>query len=99
MRGSPDSAVACHETFGDGGGNVQWPDVKNNGNADMPCAAGILFADPELLPLGDNGGPTETMALPEGSPAIDVGADCPERDQRGEARAGECDSGAFEYRP
>jgi hypothetical protein len=93
------SAVACHETFGDGGGNVQWPDVKNNGNADTPCAAGILFADPELMPLGDNGGPTETMALPEGSPAIDIGSGCPERDQRGEPREGDCDSGAFEYRP
>ncbi|MBN1609534.1 MAG: right-handed parallel beta-helix repeat-containing protein [Polyangiaceae bacterium] len=93
------SAVACHETFGDGGGNVQWPDVKNNGNADTPCAQGILFADPGLLPLADNGGPTETMALPEESPAIDVGSDCPERDQRGEPRVGDCDSGAFEYPP
>jgi predicted outer membrane repeat protein len=93
------SSVACHETFGDGGGNVQWPDVKNNGNADTPCAAGILFADPGLMPLADNGGPTETLALPEGSPAIDIGSDCPERDQRGEPRAGDCDSGAYEYRP
>ena len=91
------SAVACHETFGDGGGNIQWPDVKNNGHADTPCAAGVTFADPELEPLGDNGGPTETMALPAGSPAIDVSDDCPETDQRGESRVGRCDSGAFEY--
>lgn len=93
------SAVACHETFRDGGGNVQWPNVKNNGNADTPCAEGVLFADPELLPLADNGGPTETLALRLGSPAIDVASDCPERDQRGEPRVGACDSGAFEYRP
>jgi hypothetical protein len=93
------SAVACHETFGDGGGNVQWPDTKNNGNADTPCAASILFADPELLPLADNGGPTETLALPEGSPAIDIGSGCPEQDQRGQARVGACDSGAFEFVP
>ncbi len=93
------SAVACHETFGDGGGNVQWPDVKNNGNADTPCSGDILFADPEPLPLGEYGGPTETLALPEGSPAIDVSDNCPERDQRGEPRAGRCDSGAFEYQP
>ncbi len=92
------SAVPCHETFGDDGGNVQWPDVKNNGNADTPCAASVLFENPMLLPLGDNGGFTETMALPDGSPAIDVSDDCPDVDQRGESRAGRCDSGAFEYR-
>jgi hypothetical protein len=93
------SAVACHETFNDGGGNVQWPATKNNGNDDLPCAAGILFADPALEALADNGGPTETMALPAGSPAIDVGADCSELDQRGMPRAGACDSGAYEYQP
>lgn len=93
------SAVACHETFGDGGGNVQWPDIKNNGNPDMPCAESILFADPLLLPLADNGGPTRTMALIAGSPAIDVSDTCPPTDQRGEDRFGRCDSGAYEYRP
>jgi hypothetical protein len=91
------SAVACHETFGDGGGNVQWPETKNNGNADTPCAESVLFADPLLLPPGDNGGITETMALQAASPAIDVSDDCPETDQRGEPRMGRCDSGAFEY--
>jgi hypothetical protein len=91
------SAVACHETFGDGGGNIQWPDVKNNGNADTPCAAGVTFADPRLEPLADNGGSTETMALPVGSPAINVSDDCPDYDQRGESRVGRCDSGAFEF--
>ncbi len=91
------SAVACHETFNDGGGNVQWPDIKNNGNADTPCAASVLFADPGLAPLGDNGGLTETLALPAGSPAIDVSDDCPVSDQRGEPRLGRCDSGAFEF--
>jgi len=91
------SAVACHETFGDGGGNVQWPDTKNNGNPDTACAESVLFADPQLEPLGDNGGFTETMALPAGSHAIDVSDDCPETDQRGEPRVGRCDSGAFEH--
>lgn len=93
------SAVACHETFVDAGGNVQWPATKNNGNDDTPCAAGILLADPALEPLGDNGGPTETMALPAGSPAIDVGGDCPSLDQRGQPRSGPCDSGAYEHQP
>ena len=57
------SALACHETFEDGGGNIQWPATKNNGNADTPCTEGVLFADPGLLPLAENGGLTQTMAL------------------------------------
>lgn len=90
------SAVACHDTFEDGGGNVQWPDVKNNGNADTPCAASILFEDPRLEPLADQGGATPTMALPEDSPAVDRAVRCEEPDQRGVERASPCDSGAFE---
>ncbi|MCA9662804.1 MAG: hypothetical protein KC486_30980, partial [Myxococcales bacterium] len=90
------SAVACHATFDDGGGNIQWPDVKNNGNDDTPCAAGILFADPALAPLADNGGPTPTMAIDAGSPALDLGGGCPATDQRGLPRADPCDAGAFE---
>ncbi len=90
------SAVACHETFDDGGGNIQWPENKNNGNPDTPCAASTVFADPLLEALADNGGPTPTMALPAGSPALDVADDCPELDQRGLPRSGLCDSGAYE---
>ncbi|MBW2453332.1 MAG: hypothetical protein JRI68_02425 [Deltaproteobacteria bacterium] len=93
------SAVACHETFTDGGGNIQWPNIKNNGNDDTACAASVVFADPQLEALADNGGPTVTMALPGGSPAIDVAQDCPEFDQRGMPRVGDCDSGAYEYQP
>ena len=54
--------------------------------------------DSVLLPLTDNGGPTQTHALPEGSPAIDAGdnASCPATDQRGEARDSQCDIGAYE---
>lgn len=93
------SALACHETFTDGGGNLQWPEVKSNGNPDLPCTASITFADPQLEPLTDNGGPTMTLALPETSPAIDIGVaqGCPMTDQRGEDRVGACDAGAFEF--
>jgi hypothetical protein len=59
------------------------------------------FADPKLGPLADNGGPTLTMALLPGSPAIDAGNTslAPETDQRGFLRpAGlAADIGAFEY--
>jgi hypothetical protein len=59
------------------------------------------FPDPRLGPLTDNGGPTLTMALLPGSPAIDA-ADtsiAPLTDQRGFPRpAGSgADLGAFEY--
>jgi hypothetical protein len=93
------SALACHESFTDEGGNLQWPAIKKSGKEDLPCAAGILFADPLLSDLADYGGPTLTMALEAGSPAIDLGSDCPEKDQRGAARIGPCDSGAVEFQP
>ena len=61
-------------------------------------------ANPRLGPLADNGGPTLTHALRARSPAIDSGAVCPAKDQRGVSRPrdgdhnGEaaCDRGAFE---
>lgn len=58
--------------------------------------------DPKLGPLADNGGPTETMALLAGSPAIDHGATIPSitTDQRGGPRpqppGGAYDIGAYE---
>jgi hypothetical protein len=57
--------------------------------------------DPLLAPLAANGGPTRTLALPAGSPAIDAGTDCPATDQRGVVRPqlSACDIGAFEYAP
>jgi hypothetical protein len=54
--------------------------------------------DPKLGPLQDNGGPTWTHALLEGSAAIDAGDDsaAPTTDQRGLSRVGTSDIGAFE---
>ena len=55
--------------------------------------------DPMLAPLADNGGPTASVALLPGSPAIDAaGAVCPPVDQRGVTRPARaaCDVGAFE---
>jgi hypothetical protein len=52
-------------------------------------------------PLADNGGPTPTMALPAGSPAIDAASIlfAPGTDQRGFARDAHPDIGAFEVEP
>jgi hypothetical protein len=69
-----------------------------------------VFASAAMLgPLGSNGGPTPTIALLTGNPAIDQGNNvlafggafpaCPATDQRGFLRggaAGRCDIGAFE---
>jgi len=54
---------------------------------DSTCSSAAV-ADPLLGPLADNGGPTRTMALGAGSPAIDA-ADtsiAPPTDQRGASR-------------
>jgi hypothetical protein len=55
--------------------------------------------DPLLGPLTHNGGPTLTLALESGSPAIDHGnpATSGPEDQRGYGRVGVPDVGAFEF--
>ena len=85
--GNAQSAIA------DGGHNLSF------GDSTCPGA----HANPELGSPRDNGGPTETLALGRGSPAINRvptrGAHCPGTDQRGVKRPqrGACDIGAFEF--
>jgi Calx-beta domain-containing protein len=79
-------------------------DGGHNLSSDASCnfgAAGSLNnTDPKLGPLADYTGPTPTMALLAGSPAIDAAgsAACTPTDQRGRARpvGAACDIGAFE---
>jgi predicted outer membrane repeat protein len=63
----------------------------------------LTNTDPKLGSLQDNGGPTQTMALQPGSPAINAGTDsgCPATDQRGVTRpqGAACDIGAYELAP
>ncbi len=48
-------------------------------------------------PLQNNGGPTLTHALEQGSKALGAGGpDCEDVDQRGQQRDNKCDLGAFE---
>ncbi len=62
--------------------------------------AGSASTNPLLDPLQDNGGPTFTHALLQGSPAIDAAhnAHCLSTDQRGQPRphGTACDIGAYE---
>jgi len=58
--------------------------------------------NPLLGPLANNGGPTNTLALLPGSPAINAAgsAGCPATDQRSVPRPpGHCDIGAFQFVP
>jgi Chlamydia polymorphic membrane protein (Chlamydia_PMP) repeat len=86
---------SCRDTM-PGSNNLQWPGPEGN---DPPCTADPMGADPLLGDLSDNGGPTPTLPLLIGSPAIDAGQDCPDTDQRGLPRADTCDLGAFEVQP
>ncbi len=58
----------------------------------------VGVTDPILAPLGNYGGPTQTMALRAGSPAINAaGASALTTDQRGFNRVGAPDIGAYEF--
>lgn len=87
----------------DGGGNLQFPKQRFNQSPptdDGKVTPSVIIADPLLQVLGDNGGPTATMALQTGSAAINIRTDgvCPSTDQRGFLRTdGACDAGAYEY--
>ena len=90
-------------TVASGGYNMESP--GNTCGLDQPSDQVNVSADDlKLGELANNGGPTETHALGEGSVAVDqIPADMCEvdADQRGEPRpAGDgCDVGAFEVQP
>jgi hypothetical protein len=58
----------------------------------------LLDVDPQLGPLQGNGGPTQTMALLPGSPALNAGdpAQLGSADQRGVVRSGGVNIGAYQ---
>jgi hypothetical protein len=106
------NSIVVHNT----GGNCHGAVTSNGYNlsSDSTCnfdsAGDLNDTDPELGRLRNNGGPTKTMALLPGSPAIDSGnpSGCTDgaghllkTDQRGEPRpdkedSGGCDRGAYE---
>jgi uncharacterized repeat protein (TIGR01451 family) len=76
---------------GNAGGNV-------NGTTDL--GNNLIGGNALLAALGNYGGPTQTMALLPGSPALNAGTatGAPTTDQRGISRVGAVDIGAFESR-
>jgi hypothetical protein len=94
---NPGAEMQCQMTA-TGVGDLQFPaNHVNGGSPDKACVVGITFADAQLDPVGDNGGPTPTAAPRAGSPAIGLGKACPATDQRGRPRKADgCTSGAVE---
>ena len=95
-----ESKSACYYGITTGSTNI---------STDDSCGSSFTVTDPQLGPLADNGGYSETHALLSGSPAIDAfsGMDCGGTDQRGALRPLDgdgngttlCDVGAFEVLP
>jgi CSLREA domain-containing protein len=91
-----------------GGENCSGSGVQSAGHnidsldqCNFHAAGDKVNTDPLLAALARNGGPTETLGLLPGSPAIDAGDACPATDQRGIARpqGAACDLGAYELVP
>ena len=83
-------ASACSGAIDDGGNNFRFPASSCPG----------FTQDPQLGPLANNGGATQTRALASTSPAINR-TSCSGADQRRVARpaGAQCDSGAYEFAP
>lgn len=83
-----------------GSNNLQWPQVRPNSGGQQEAAVtpGAVFVDTNLGAPANNGGLTETLALPAGSAAINAGTatGAPVTDQRGYPRLGAVDIGAYE---
>jgi hypothetical protein len=89
--------VANHDLVGNASSSNLTPaNPDANGNQVGSAAQPI---NPLLGALADNGGPTETMALLPGSPAINAGLapGAPATDQRGVKRDAFPDIGAYEF--
>ena len=77
---------------------------KQSNNLEDGTSCGLnINANPLLQPLADNGGDTQTHAIPLNSPAINAAGSCPPptTDQRGVDRpqGGACDIGSYEFVP
>lgn len=90
------SSIVATNTAGYSGGDVYLPnaytltisgsnDLVMDASSNITLPGGTLNADPMLAPLANNGGPTQTMGLLAGSPALDAGSNpnAYTNDQRG----------------
>lgn len=99
-------ALTITDTIMGTGCLLEGPVTDGGHNLDVGSSCGfnastdLRNTNPQLQPLASNGGPTPTLALPPGSPAVDAGGTCPAADggtdQRGLPRFSPCDIGAYE---
>jgi len=94
---SGNSGSNCSAAVNDSGYNLE-----SGTDCGFSGTGSLQSTNPLLGPLQNNGGPTQTMALQSGSPAINVipAANCPSTDQRGVTRLSNgdtaCDIGAYD---
>jgi hypothetical protein len=71
---------------------------RDNGSGFLSATGDLTDTDPRFGPLQDNGGPTQTMALLPGSPALNAGDpnQLGRPDQRGVVRTGGVNIGAYQ---
>lgn len=94
-NGGSSLALSGTNSYGSQGGNL----ASDGGGGYLTGTGDLLNTDPQLGSLGNYGGSTPTQPLLRGSPAIDAGVvGAPLADQRGVARVGAPDIGAFESR-
>ena len=95
----PQPALDISGEFTSFGGNL----IENDSAAIFtPQPSDLTGVDPLVGPLGDNGGPTPTIPLLPGSPALGLGINgpgVPTVDQRGAPRSGLIDAGAYQFQP
>jgi CSLREA domain-containing protein len=111
VRGSILAGSIDENCFNVGGGKITslGYNLEDKNTCGFTAAGDKRGADPQLLPLANNGGTTFTHNLPEGSPALDAGNPfgCSASDQRGYFRPVDgdkngtpvCDIGAVERTP
>ena len=92
--GNPGEGNNCSGTIDSRGHNLE-----DHHDCALMDPTDVFQRDPKLGTLKDNGGQTDTLAIPHSSPAFNAGAaHCTHRDQRGVKRpqGNRCDIGAFE---
>ncbi|MFJ8943046.1 choice-of-anchor Q domain-containing protein [Streptomyces sp. NPDC102395] len=93
VDGAPADCKKAFATIASQGRNLD-----GDGSCRLTAAGDLPSRTPLIGPLTDNGGPTDTVALLPGSPALDAADGCTDTDQRGVARpqGAACDIGAYE---
>ena len=102
IAGNHDTGQEAHDCARLGGGSISSQGRNMIGNTNgcnyVQGPNDLLNRGAQILPLANNGGPTETHSLRKTSPAINAASACPALDQRGVKRSlgGKCDIGAWE---